>query len=156
MFLQRCLIVTWLVPRETAAVWPHSVYTIQPYILSFTSYKATYVGCRRVVTCHLHFWQIFYVLLRWNGYRKKNQHRGLTWRRKFPRRSCRDSNPIPFDHESGARTTELSQLPNLAGYSQTLMYLKRTRPCVVQGCIVRAVTAAVFMWHQPCSNQTAL
>ena len=30
------------------------------------------------------------------------------WRRKFSRRSCRDSNPQPFNHESGALTTELS------------------------------------------------
>ena len=32
------------------------------------------------------------------------------WRRKLSRRSCRDSNPRPFDHESGALTTELSPL----------------------------------------------
>ena len=30
------------------------------------------------------------------------------WRRKFSRPSCRDSNPQPFSHESGALTTELS------------------------------------------------
>ena len=30
------------------------------------------------------------------------------WRRKFSRRSCRDSNPRPFNRESGALTTELS------------------------------------------------
>ena len=30
------------------------------------------------------------------------------WRRRFSRRSCRDSNPRPFSHESGALTTELS------------------------------------------------
>ena len=30
------------------------------------------------------------------------------WRRKFSRRSSRDSNPRPFNHESGALTTELS------------------------------------------------
>ena len=30
------------------------------------------------------------------------------WRRKFSRCSCRDSNPQPFNHESGALTTELS------------------------------------------------
>ena len=30
------------------------------------------------------------------------------WRRKFSRRSCRDSNPRPFNHVSGALTTELS------------------------------------------------
>ena len=29
---------------------------------------------------------------------------------KFARRSCRDSNPRSFDHESGALTTERSQL----------------------------------------------
>ena len=29
MYLQRCLIVTWLVPRETAAISARSVYTIQ-------------------------------------------------------------------------------------------------------------------------------
>ena len=82
------------------------------------------------VTCHLHFWQNDRDLLRatsavtrgWNGYRNKSQHRKLTqdvkhhvyyyfWprRRKFSRRSCRDSNPRPFNHESGAPlTTELS------------------------------------------------
>ena len=30
------------------------------------------------------------------------------WKRKFSRCSCRDSNPRPFNHESGALTTELS------------------------------------------------
>ena len=33
------------------------------------------------------------------------------WRRKFSRRSSRDSNPRPFNHESGALTTELSPPP---------------------------------------------
>ena len=33
------------------------------------------------------------------------------WRRKFSRRSNRDSNPRPFNHESGALTTELSPPP---------------------------------------------
>ena len=34
------------------------------------------------------------------------------WRRKFTSRSCRDSNPRPFDHESCTLTTELSPPPN--------------------------------------------
>ena len=34
------------------------------------------------------------------------------WRRRFSRRSCRDSNPRPFNHDSGALTTELFPLPN--------------------------------------------
>ena len=32
------------------------------------------------------------------------------WKRKFSRRSSRDWNPRPFNHESGALTTELSPL----------------------------------------------
>ena len=35
------------------------------------------------------------------------------WRRQFSRRSYRDSNPGPFNHESGALTTELSLLSPL-------------------------------------------
>ena len=50
----------------------------------------------------------------WNGYRNKSQHRKSIrpWRRKFSRRSSRDSNPRPFNHESGALTTELSPPPS--------------------------------------------
>ena len=74
------------------------------------------------VTCHLHFWQNDRDLLRatavtrgWNGYRNKSQHtESRPWRRKFSRRSSRDSNPRPFNHESGALTTELSPPPNVS------------------------------------------
>ena len=71
------------------------------------------------VTCHLHFWQNDRDLLRatavtrgrgWNGYRNKVSTNSWPWRRKFSRRSCRDSNPRPFNHESGALTTE-KELP---------------------------------------------
>ena len=37
------------------------------------------------------------------------------WRRKFSRHSCRDLNPGPFSHESGALTTELSPSPSKLG-----------------------------------------
>ena len=87
-----------------------------------TSCKATYVRCMRVlaVTCHLHSWQNDRGLLRatavtrgWNGYRNKSQHRKSTLEKekKLSRHSSRDSNPQPFNHESGALTTELSPLP---------------------------------------------
>ena len=33
------------------------------------------------------------------------------WRTNFSLRSCRDSDPRPFNHESGAVTTELPSLP---------------------------------------------
>ena len=64
------------------------------------------------VTCHLHFWQNDRDFLRatvvtrgWNGYRNKCTE-SRPWRRKFSRRSSRDSNPRPFNH-GGALTTEL-------------------------------------------------
>ena len=67
------------------------------------------------VTCYLHFWHNDQGLLcatavtwGWNGYRNKSQHRKSTLEKKISRRSCRDSNPRPFSHESGALTTELS------------------------------------------------
>ena len=85
-YLQRCLAVTWLVPRETAAVSSRSVYTIQPCTMPrhFTqSYIRRMPACL-AVTCHLHFWQNDRDLLRaaavtrgWNGYRNKIQHRKL-------------------------------------------------------------------------------
>ena len=68
------------------------------------------------VTCHLHFWRNDRDFLRatvvtrwWNGYRISTESR--PWRRKFSRCSSRDSNPRPFNHESGALTTELSPPP---------------------------------------------
>ena len=73
------------------------------------------------VTCHPHFWQNDQVLLRatnavtrgWNGYWIRVSIESWPWRRKFSRRSCRDSNPRPFNHESGALTTELSPPPQI-------------------------------------------
>ena len=83
------------------------------------------------VTCHLHFGQNDRGLLcatavkrGWNRYRNKSQHRKLTLEKKIlppllTRRSCRDSNPRPFDHESGALTTELSPPPERRGDNQS-------------------------------------
>ena len=66
------------------------------------------------VTCHLHFWQSDRGLLRATAV-TRGWNRKLTLEKKIPpppppRRSSRDSNPRPFDHESGALTTELSPL----------------------------------------------
>ena len=67
----------------------------------------TRVRVRLTVTWHLHCWQ-------------NDRHGGGTdteirvsteswpWRRKFSRRSCRDSNLRPSDHGSGALTTEIT------------------------------------------------
>ena len=70
------------------------------------------------VTCHLRFWQSDRGLLRatavtrgLNGYRNKSQHRKLTLEKKILPPFQQDSNPRPFNHESGALTTELSPPP---------------------------------------------
>ena len=108
--------LAWLVPLETAAVSEQVLCT--PYNHAPRHFLQSHI--RKVyaclaVTCHLHFWQNDRDLLRatavtrgWNGYRNKSQHRKSTLEKKISRRSCRDSNPRPFNHESGALTTELS------------------------------------------------
>ena len=55
-YWQRCLVVTWLVPRETAAVSARSVYTIQPCALSchFIQSPMHRVRASLAVTCHLY------------------------------------------------------------------------------------------------------
>ena len=55
------------------------------------------------ITCHLHFWQ----RQEWNRYRNKVSTESWSRRRKVSRL---DSNPPPFNHESGALTTCLSPL----------------------------------------------
>ena len=107
-------------PHETATVSAQVLCT--PYNHAPCHFMQSHI--RKVyaclaVTCHLHFWQNDRDLLRstsvtrwWNGYRNKSQHRKLTLEKKIPPPlSCRDSNPRPFNHESGALTTELSRSP---------------------------------------------
>ena len=81
MHLQRCFVVTRLVPHETAAVSARSVYTIQSYTMSrhFMQSHIRSVHACLAVTCHQHFWQNGRGLLRatavtrgWNGYRNKS------------------------------------------------------------------------------------
>ena len=47
VYLQRCLVVTWLVPLETAAVSAHVLFTPHNHapMYNVTSFQATYVGC---------------------------------------------------------------------------------------------------------------
>ena len=91
VYLQRCLIVTWLVPRETAAVSARSVSIMQPCTMShhFMQIHIRRVHACLAVTCHLHFWQNDRGLLRatavtrgWNEYRNKSRHRKLNLEKK--------------------------------------------------------------------------
>ena len=123
-WLQCCLSVTWLVLRETAAISAQVLCTQYNHAQVYSHFIRSH-ACRMhvclVVTCHLHFWQNDRSLLRatavtwgWNGYRNKSQHRKLTLEENIlSRRSCKDSNPWPFNHESGTLTTKLSPLKRL-------------------------------------------
>ena len=59
VYLQNCLVVTWLVPREIAAILVRSVYTLQLCTMSrhFMQSHIRRVQECLAVTCHMHFWQ---------------------------------------------------------------------------------------------------
>ena len=108
--------LAWLVPHETAAVLAQVLFT--PYNHAPCHFMQSHIhkvyACLAVI-CHLHFWQNDWDLLHatavtqgWNGYRNKSQHRKSTLEKKILPPLRRDSNPRPFNHESGALTTELS------------------------------------------------
>ena len=112
-------VLAWLVPHATAAVSAQVQCT--PYNHAPCHFMQSHI--RKVyaclaVTCHLHFWQNDCDLLRatvvtqgWNGYWNRVGTESWPWRRKFSRCSSRDSNLWPFNHKSGALTTELSPPP---------------------------------------------
>ena len=104
--------LTWLVPRETAAVSARSVYTIQPCTMSLHAKPHTKGAC--VFSCNLPFWRNDWDLFRATANTEiRVSTESWPCRRKWFRRSCRDLNPWPFNHESGALTTELSPLHRL-------------------------------------------
>ena len=88
------------------------------FTLSLYSKPIRMVPVILAVTYRLHFWQNDRDLLRatavtqgWNGYRNKSQHRKLTLEKRFLPQLLRGLEPGPFEHESGALTTELSSSP---------------------------------------------
>ena len=135
--------VAWLVPREMLPFRRrfcvhHS--TMHQVTVSLHSKPHRYGVCVfrmhvcLAVTCHLLFWQNDRDLLRVTAVTRGGTDTKIRvstenwpWRRKFSRRSCRDSNPGPFDHESDALTTELSPLPkwrqSVRAHSLRLIYL---------------------------------
>ena len=95
-----------------------SVDTMHQFTVSLHS-KPRWLGAVFSCTCTCgRMTGILYVLQRYHGggtdTANKSQHRNLTVQKtKFSRRSCVDSNPGPFDHESGALTNQLSPLTEL-------------------------------------------
>ena len=121
--------LAWLVPQESAARESQSRRVLcTPYNHAPCHFMQSHI--RKVyaclaVTCHLRFWQNDRGLLRttaavtrgWTDTEIRVITESWPWRRKFSRRSSRESNPRPFDHEFGALTTELSLLPGIARMS---------------------------------------
>ena len=114
-------VLAWLVPQESAARESQSRRILcTPYNHAPCHFMQSHI--RKVyaclaVSCHLHFWQNDRGLLRatavtrgWNGYRNKSQHRKLTLEKKILPPLQQGFEPAPFNHESGALTTELSPL----------------------------------------------
>ena len=93
------------------------------------------------VTCHLHFWQNDRDFLSATAVTRGGTDTEIRvstesrpWRRKFSRRSSRDSNPRPFNHESGALTTELSPPP---------------REKFVLGSVLNGCNSHTAVWKSP-------
>ena len=75
------------------------------------------------------------------------------WRRKFSRRFCRDSNPRPFDHESGALTTELltvSQWKSWAKWEFGEEVKHQSEVCQLGVCVWGAHSVQCTMLHCHC------
>ena len=96
------------------------------------------------VTCHRHFWQNDRDLLRatavtrgWNGYQPGEE--------KSPTATAEDSNPRPFDDESGAVTTELSSLPE--GMSRQWTLGPSRQSLRGSGFVSRGPTRGTFLLH---------
>ena len=144
--------LAWLVTQESAARESQSRRVLcTPYNHAPCHFMQSHI--RKVyaclaVTCHLRFWQNDRGLLRatavtrgWNGYRNKSTE-SWPWRRKLSRRSSRDSNPRPFDHESGALTTELSPLPVISSTDRSQLRVLKLRAYGMMG----------QNWQIPASN----
>ena len=90
MYIQNCLVVTWLIPLKTVAISACSVYTIQPCIMSchFMLSHIHRVHACLAVTCHLTFGRMtrkFYVTAVTRGWNdgNKSQHRKLALEMKI-------------------------------------------------------------------------
>ena len=98
-----------------------------------TSCKATYrYMCACVLNCNLPP----ELLAECPGlFKKKRKEKKKSQHKKFypgeENSPCRDSNPRPFDHESGALTTELSPLPILSFGADRNVWTSLQTSCTV-------------------------
>ena len=113
VYLQYCLVVTWLVPHEIVAVLACFVYTIQPCASlqwHFIQSQICRVHACSAVTHHLHLLHASEVTQRWNGYQNKSQHTKLTTKKKILLPLLLGHKPAIFQLWVQCCTTELSKL----------------------------------------------
>ena len=81
VYVQCCLVFTWLVPCETAAVSARSVYTIEPCNISRHILRVhACLGVAYYLHSRQNDWNLLHataVTRGWNGYRNKSQYRKL-------------------------------------------------------------------------------
>ena len=112
-----------------SAFW---IFSEVVYLQRWCHMKLRRVNACLAVTCHLHFWQNDRDLLRAIAVTRVSTKSNVDPReeeekkkeKKIPRR---DSNPWPFDHGSGALTTELSPLPDKPSYRNPKICLCPTK-----------------------------
>ena len=114
MCLQRCLVVTWLVPRETVAISPQVLCTRPNYRALF--YGVIRCRIRRVhvclaVICRLKndrdLLRATAVTRGWNGYRSKSQHRNLILEKIILPPLMQGIEPVTFGSHARRSTIEL-------------------------------------------------
>ena len=155
--------LAWLVSHETAAVSAQVLCT--PYNHAPCHFMQSHIRHVHVFSCeHVHFWHNERDLLcatavtrGWNRHRNTSQHRKSTLENKFSSCSRRDSNPSPFNHESGVLTTELSLSPTSSTAASPVNRYNTTKAQILgmTMCRIEGATPFGFCWafdHHRCGS----
>ena len=105
VYLQRYLVVTWLVPRDIAAISVHVPCTAYSHAPVYVTIRRVHIYIRRVhaclaVTCHLHLWQNDRDPLRTTAVAE--------YRNESRQRKCHREDNSPAPPPAGTRNRDLS------------------------------------------------
>ena len=163
--LQRCLVVAWLVPHETAAVLAHILCT--PYnhapVYSVTSFQAIYVAymCSLppALLAEWH-WDLLHAAVLtqgWNRYWDESQRRKCTLEKKMFMPHLPELEPATFQSWVWCSTTMPSPLPSvpLLNPRQHVQLFPHT--CMhhheITFAVLPTILAASFLQLQRCGYQ---
>ena len=118
----------------------------------FTQSHIRKVHACLAATWHLHFWRNDWDLFRATAATEiRVSTESWPRRRKLFRRSCRDSNPWPFNHESGALTTELSPLRRFVRRSLRICS-RKVMEAAYKAVLKPLLEYASPVWYSSCSD----